>query len=169
MGCRLPARALVSPTSVLGQRQAILAAPPNPLPPCYLWGDWETLSEQAPSVPEVMEEYCGDKFTGTGRPSNFLGNDKASVATLCKISSFYPQVTCPGLFTWSLRVYLPFRQHHKPSKKSTQSGMCWVSCLSKMTVSSFFFLNKSFRCYVHSVNSSGSEWVGSQSSLGQTS
>lgn len=29
---------------------------------------------------------------GTGRPSNFLGNDKASVATLCKISSFIPKL-----------------------------------------------------------------------------
>lgn len=43
--------------------------------------------------------------------------------------------------------------------------MCWVSCLSKNDSQLFFFfLIHLFRCYVHSVNSSGRTRVGSQSS-----
>lgn len=48
--------------------------PPRPLPspppprPCsqhVIYGDWKTLSKQAPSVPEAVEEYLYDKFTGS--------------------------------------------------------------------------------------------------------
>lgn len=40
-------------------------ANPRPLPQSVIYGDWKTLSEQAPSVPEVVEEYSCDTFTGS--------------------------------------------------------------------------------------------------------
>lgn len=41
-------------------------SPPSPPPPQHvIYGDWKTLSKQAPSVPEVVEEYLCDKFTGS--------------------------------------------------------------------------------------------------------
>lgn len=34
-------------------------------PQHVIYGDWKTLSKQAPSVSEVVEEYSCDKFTGS--------------------------------------------------------------------------------------------------------
>lgn len=46
-------------------RRPALAFPSSaPLPQHVIYGDWKTVSEQAPSVPEAVEEYSCDKFTG---------------------------------------------------------------------------------------------------------
>ena len=115
-----------------------------------------------------MEEYSCDKFTGSLEDPLIFWEMTRRLWPRCVKFPLLSQVTCHGLFTRSLRVYLPFRQHHKPSKKSTQSRMCWVSRLSKndtrLFFFSFFFLINLFRHYVLSVNNSGRTLVGSQSS-----
>lgn len=52
------------PTPILGTTAGHPSCPSLSPPLHVIYGDWETLSEQAPSVPEVMEEYSCDKFTG---------------------------------------------------------------------------------------------------------
>lgn len=98
------------PPPSLGTMAGHLSCPPNPSPPCYL-----QIGKHYQNRPHLFLKSWKNtrviNLRGTGRPSNFLGNAQGSLWPPCVKFPFIP-ATCPGLFTWSLRVYLPFRQHH---------------------------------------------------------
>lgn len=152
---RTPAAGLERWFPVSGGNGRLSRQPPPPPPECYLWG-LENIIATGPicswSRGRILLWYI---YRVTGRPSNFLGNDKASVATLCKISSFIPKLQAMDylLGVWG---YI----YHSGNITSRQRNLLRVGCVGclaflKMTLGSFFFLINLFRCYVHSANSSG--------------
>ena len=93
MGCCLPARELFpTPTPFWGQRQAVPAAPLSPLRSVLSMGIGKRYQNRPHLFLKSWKNTRVINLQGAGRPSNFLGNDKASVATLCKISSFIPKL-----------------------------------------------------------------------------